>query len=76
MDNLISNTSVSDFLTDCGAVQELMERYIGKQEHLLTIVKKRNVQWFGHVIRWNESFANTILQGWVKKERKTSKVMG
>ena len=29
-------------------IQELMERYIGKQEQLLATVKRRNLQWFGH----------------------------
>ena len=28
--------------------QELMERYIGKQEQLLATVKRRKLQWFGH----------------------------
>ena len=40
-----------------------MERYVGKQEHLLTVVKRRKLQWFGRRNRW------------VKKERKINKVV-
>ena len=40
-----------------------MTSYIGEHEHLLTIVKCRQLTWFGHVIRWKGSLANTLLQG-------------
>ena len=36
---------------------------IGEHDHLLTIVKRRQLTWFGHVIRWKGSLANTMLQG-------------
>ena len=36
---------------------------LGEHEHLLTIVKRRQLTWFGHVIRWKGSLANTLLQG-------------
>ena len=41
---------------------ELMLNYIGKHDHLLTTVKRKQFTWFGHVIRWKGSFANTMLQ--------------
>ena len=44
-------------------VRELMLKYIGEHDHLLTIVKCRQLTWFGHVIRWKGSLANTMLQG-------------
>ena len=44
-------------------IRELMTSYIGEHEHLLTIVKRRQLTWFGHVIRWKGSLANTLLQG-------------
>ena len=44
-------------------IRELMIGCIGEHEHLLTIVKRRQLTWFGHVIRWKGSLANTLLQG-------------
>ena len=44
-------------------IRELMTSYIGKHGHLLTIVKRRQLTWFGHVIRWKGSLVNTLLQG-------------
>ena len=44
-------------------IRELMERFIGKQKALLSIVKQRKLQWFGHLVRWKNSLANTILEG-------------
>ena len=44
-------------------IRELMTSYIGEHEHLLTIVKRRQLTWFEHVIRWKGSLANTLLQG-------------
>ena len=43
-----------------------MERYIGKLEHLLTIMKRR----FIRVIRWKGSTVDTILQGRTDGSRK------
>ena len=42
-------------------IRELMTGYIGDHEHLLTIVKRRQLIWVGHVIRWKGSLANTLL---------------
>lgn len=44
-------------------VWQLMVSYIGEQERLISVVKRRKLQWFGHVVRWKHSLANTILQG-------------
>ena len=40
-----------------------MLSYIGEYDHLLTIVKCRQLSWFGHVIKWKGSRANVMLQG-------------
>ena len=42
---------------------------IGPHEDLLTIVKRRKLQWYGHVSR-SSDLAKTILQGTVKGERR------
>ena len=44
-------------------------RPIGPHEDLLTIVKRRKLQWYGHVFR-SSGLAKTILQGTVKGERR------
>ena len=43
---------------------------IGPYEDLLTIVKRRKLQWYGHVSR-SSGLAKTILQGTVKGGKKT-----
>ena len=43
---------------------------IGAHEDLLTIVKRRKLQWYGHVSR-SSGLAKTILQGTAKKGKKT-----
>ena len=45
-------------------------RLIRPHEDLLTIVKRRKLQWYGHVSR-SSGLAKTILQGTVKGGRKT-----
>ena len=42
---------------------------IGPHEDLLTIVKRRRLQWYGHVFR-SSGLAKTILQGTVKGGRR------
>ena len=42
----------------------------GPHEDFLTIVKRRKLQWYGHVSR-SSDLAKTILQGTVKGEKKT-----
>ena len=51
-------------------IRELMQSYIGEHDNLLTIVKRRQLQWFRHVTRWKGSLANTILQGSTDGSRK------
>ena len=45
----------------CAKIQQA----IGPHEDLLTIVKRRKLQWYGHVSR-SSGLAKTILQGTVK----------
>ena len=48
-------------------VRAKIQQAIGPHEDLLTIVKSRKLQWYGHVSR-SSSLAKTILQGTVKGE--------
>ena len=50
-------------------VRAKIQQAIGPHEDLLTIVKKRKLQWYGHVSR-SSSLAKTILQGTVKGGRR------
>ena len=47
----------------------LVAHHIGPHEDLLTIVKRRKLQWYGHVSR-SSGLAKTILQGTVKGGRR------
>ena len=63
----ILHTSYKDHATNeevCAKIQ----RAIGPHEDLLTIVKRRKLQWYGHVPR-SSGLAKTILQGTVKGRR-------
>ena len=46
-----------------------IQHAIGPHEDLLTIVKRRKLQWYGHVSR-SSGLAKTILQGTVKGGRR------
>ena len=46
-------------------VRAKIQQTIGPHEDLLTIVKKRKLQWYGHVSR-SSGLAKTILKGTVK----------
>ena len=46
-----------------------IQRATGPHEDLLTIVKRRKLQWYGHVSR-SSGLAKTILQGTVKGRRR------
>ena len=46
-------------------VRAKIQQAIGPHEDLLTVVKRRKLQWYGHVSR-SSSLAKTILQGTVK----------
>ena len=64
----ILHTSYKDHATkeeDRAKIQQA----IGPHEDLLTIVKRRKLQWYGHVSR-SSGLAKTILQGTVKARRR------
>ena len=50
-------------------VRAEIQQAIGPHEDLLTIVKRRKLQWYGHVSR-SSGLAKTILQGTVKGGRR------
>ena len=50
-------------------VHAKIQRAFGLHEDLLTIVKRRNLQWYGHVSR-SSSLSKTILQSTVKGGRR------
>ena len=50
-------------------IRAKIQRAIGPHEDLLTIVKRRKLQWYGHVSR-SSGLVKTILQGTVKGGRK------
>ena len=50
-------------------VHALIQQAIGPHENLLSIVKRRKLQWYGHV-SCSSGLAKTILQGTVKGGRK------
>ena len=60
--------SYKDHVTN-GEVHAKIQRAIGPHEDLLTIVKSRRLQWYGHVSR-SSGLAKTILQGTVKGGRR------
>ena len=51
-------------------VRAKIQQAIGPHEDLLIIVKRRELQWYGHVSR-SSGLAKTILQGTVKGGKKT-----
>ena len=53
-------------------VRAKIQQAIGPHEDLLTIVKRRKLQWYGHVCR-SSGLAKTILQGTVKRGRRQSR---
>ena len=64
----ILHTSYKDYVTNekvCAKIQQA----IGPHEDLLTIVKRRKLQWYGHVSR-SSGLAKTILQGTMKEGRR------
>ena len=64
----ILHISNKDHVTNkevCAKIQQA----IGPQEDLLTIVKRRKLQWYGHV-SCSSDLAKTILQGTVKGGRR------
>ena len=64
----ILHISYQDHVTN-EEVRVKMLQAIGPHEDLLTIVKRRKLQWYGHVSR-SSGLAKTILQGTVKEGRR------
>ena len=64
----ILRTSYQDHVTN-EEVHAKSQQAIGPHEDLLTIVKLRKLQWYGHVSR-SSGLAKTILQGTVKGRRR------
>ena len=60
----ILHISYKDHVTN-EEVQAKIQQAIGPHEDLLTIAKRRKLQWYGHVSR-SSGLAKTILQGTVK----------
>ena len=64
----ILRISYKDHVTN-KEVRAKIQQAIGPQEDLLTIVKRRKLQWYGHVSR-SSGLAKTILQGTMKGGRR------
>ena len=64
----ILHISYEDHVTN-EEVRAKTQQAIGPHEDLLTIVKRRILQWYGHVSR-SSGLAKTILQGTVKGGRR------
>ena len=62
----IHHISYKDHVTN-EEVRAKIQQAIGPHEDLLTVVKRRKLQWYGHVSR-SSGLAKTILQGIVKGE--------
>ena len=69
----ILRISYKDHVTD-EEVRSKIQQAIGPHEDLLTIVKRRKLQWYGHVSR-SSGLAKTILQGTVKGGRRQGRQM-
>ena len=63
----IPHISYKDHVTN-EEVRAKIQQAIGPHEDLLTIVKRRKLQWYGNVSR-SSDLAKTILQGTVKEGR-------
>ena len=60
----ILHISYKDYVTN-EEVRAKIQQAIGPHEDLLTMVKRRKLQWYGHVSR-SSGLAKTLLQGTVK----------
>ena len=63
------NISCKDHATN-EEIRRKIQAAIGEYDELLTLVKKRKLRWFGHVLR-SSGLAKTILQGKVKGKRRS-----
>jgi hypothetical protein len=50
-------------------VRDKINMYAGKQEQLLSVIKRRKLAWYGHLTR-HDSLSKTILQGTVNGSRR------
>ena len=64
----ILHISYKDHVTN-EEVRAKIQQAIGPHEDLLTIVKRRKLQWYGHVSR-SSGLTKTVLQGTVKGVRR------
>ena len=64
----ILRISYKDYVTN-EEVRAKIQQAIGPHEDLLTIVKRRKLQWYGHVSR-SSGLAKTIVQGTLKGRRR------
>ena len=64
----ILHISYKDHVTN-EEVRGKIQQATGPHDDLLTIVKRRKLQWYGHIFR-SSGLAKTILQGTVKEERR------
>ena len=64
----ILHISYKDQVTN-GEVRAKIQQAVGPREDLMTIIKRRKLQWYGHVSR-SSSLAKPILQGTVKGGRR------
>ena len=67
--NLAWHISYKDHVTN-EEVRAKIQRTIGPHEDLLTIVKRRKLQWYGHVSR-SSDLAKSIFSKHNEKEKKT-----
>ena len=67
----ILRISYKDLVTN-EKVRAKIQQTIGPHEDLLTMIKRRKLQWYGHVSR-SSGLAKTILQGTVKGGRRQSR---
>ena len=70
----ILGTSYKDHVTN-EEVRAKIQQAIGPHEDLLTIVKRRKLQWYGHVSR-SSGLPSIILQGTVRGGKKTMQTKG
>ena len=64
----ILHISYKDHVTN-EEIRAKIQQETGPHEDLLTIVKRRKLQWYGHVSR-SSGLAKTILQGTMKRQRR------
>ena len=66
---LLPQISYLDHITN-ESIRKRIEAIIGKHECLINTIRKRKLQWFGHVCRQNDAIAKYILQSTVEGARK------